>query len=221
MKTDYLLILLLFTIAFTSCSENTEKTEQQNNTPVEYEDLSEMMESYEEESVQESGDWHDYFEMNVPEHMREMTELNADAIAQFGYVEEFNLPKGETEVKEHYLIVMMESKADIEGYPVDLKVDALSYSHDAIESLRHGENVLKFIVSPDTSIIEQVNGMDCVRNEIVASLGSRNGSVELFYKLGIFEGEEAFYQVLSWCIQSQKTDFEKDMDAVIGSFSEK
>lgn len=190
--------------------ESTEEHPVEN----EMDQLNELMDEMADDPVPESAD----FALEVPERMMVMTELNPEADAQYGYVEEVVDDNGESKVLENYLIVMMETKEEMAEYDVQLDWDAMSYRDNVIESLRDG--VDKFIVETENPVIEEVNGMDCVKNEMIGTLETRNGSIDLFYKLGVFEGEKAFYQVLTWCVGDQREQFEADMDRMINSFEE-
>ena len=190
------------------------ETTEEHPVDSEMDQLNDLMEEMEDDPVPESAD----FTLEIPERMLTMTELNPDAEAQYGYVEEIVDENGESKVLENYVIVMMETKEEMEAYEVQLDWDAKSYRDNVIESLRDG--VDKFIVETENPEIQEVNGMDCVKNEMIGTLETRNGPIELFYKLGVFEGEKAFYQVLTWCVGDQREEFEADMDRMINSFEE-
>lgn len=152
----------------------------------------------------------EYYTVDVPEHMEVMYDLNAEATTQYGYVKSVG---GET--KEHYLIVITETHDEIESYGLDMEFDAESYSEIAVSSLEGGLD--EYEVLTKNPKVEQVNGMDVVKNQMRGSLGS----VDVYYQLGVFEGEHGFYQVLTWCIEDQKDEFKGDMDKIIDSFKEK
>ena len=109
----------------------------------------------------------------------------------------------------------METKDEIASYDLGFEFDAASYSELAVQSLEGGLDNYE-VITKDAKV-EQVNGMDCVKNEMKGSLGA----VSVFYKLGVFEGEKAFYQVLTWTIENQKEQFGPHMDKIINSFKEK
>ena len=150
-----------------------------------------------------------FYTMDIPEHFEVMNDLNQQATSSFGYV---NDEGGET--KEHYLIVLMETKEEIASYGLGFDFDAMSYSELAVQSLEGGLD--EYEVLTKNPKVEQVNGMDCVKSEMKGSLGT----TDVFYKLGVFEGEKAFYQVLTWTIADQKDEFGPHMDKIINSFKE-
>ena len=69
-------------------------------------------------------------------------------------------------------------------------------------------------------VVEDLHGLGCVRNELSRKLIGNNGEVLLYYQMAIVEGENAFYQILTWCIDSQREDFEYEMEKIINSFKE-
>lgn len=177
--------------------------------------MNELNESLENLGNDESseGGWStvegDGFEIDVPGHMEEMYDLNAEASLQYGYVAEVG-----SEVREHYLIVLMETKEEIASYELDMEFDAMSYRDISVESLRDGLDSYEVLTTEPK--VETINGMDCVKNEMRGSLGA----VNVYYQLGVFEGENAFYQVLTWTVEEQKSYFVNDMEQSIDSFKE-
>ena len=122
--------------------------------------------------------------------------------------------QAEETTKEHYLIVLMETKEEIAAYDLGFEFDAASYSELAVQSLEGGLDGYEVLTKNPK--VESVNGMDCVKSEMRGNLGS----VNVFYKLGVFEGKNAFYQVLTWTIEEQKDQFGPHMDKIINSFKE-
>lgn len=151
-----------------------------------------------------------FFDIDIPNHMEAASGLNGDASIQYQYVEQV----GST-VKEHYVIVLMETMEEIESSDLDEEFDALSYGEISSASL--GDGLDSYEILTKNPEVVQVNGLDCVKYEMEGSMGD----VNVFYKLGVFEGEKAFYQVLTWTLTEQKAEFKSDMDKIINSFKEK
>ena len=151
-----------------------------------------------------------YFDVDIPSNMTIMSDLNPEASLGYGYVAQVG-----SEVKEHYMIVLMETHEEIESYDLDMDFDVMSYSESSIESITAGLDTYE-ILSGEPKV-EKINGMDCIVTEMDGSLGE----VNVFYKLGVFEGEKAFYQVLTWTIDNQKAEFMSGMNKIINSFTEK
>ena len=209
---------LLVTIFIFSCTN-----EEQIDTPTE-EEVSDKLSALTQELIEETptlapNDRNQFFDIVIPSRMFEMEDLNKVAQLQYGYVAEVELENGETIVLENYLMVMMELKSDIESYPVEIDLDAMVYRDDVVNSLISGMDEVEILTKNPK--IEKVNGMDCVKNEIKGTFSIINKDpVDLYYYMGVFEGEKAFYQVLSWCIDSQRDEFEQDMKIAIDSFKE-
>jgi len=141
--------------------------------------------------------------------MIEVNDLNTSASNQYQYVEEID---GTT--REHYLIVLFETHKEIKKYKLGYEFDAMSYWELAAQSLEGGLDTYEILTTNPE--VETVNGMNCVKSEMRGALGN----VNVFYKLGVFQGSNAFYQVLTWTIEKQKDIFNSEMDQIIGSFKE-
>ncbi|MBK7129747.1 MAG: hypothetical protein IPM74_05430 [Crocinitomicaceae bacterium] len=150
-----------------------------------------------------------FYEIDIPEHMEITSELNDEASTQYEWVS----AEGSV-TKEHYVIVLMETKEEIASYGLEGMFDALSYSELSVESI--GSGLIEYNILTKAPKIEKINGMDCVRYQMDGS----NGVVGVYYELGVFEGEKAFYQVLTWTIKDQKDEFKPQMDHIINSFKE-
>lgn len=150
-----------------------------------------------------------YYTIDIPENMVSTTALNSEASSQFEYVELVG-----SETKENYLIVLMETKEEIASYDLGFEFDAASYGEIAVMSLESGLDSYNILTKEPK--VEKVNGMDCVKYEMEGSLGV----VDVFYKLAVFDGEKAFYQVLTWTVKSQKDEFAANMDKMLNSFKE-
>ena len=219
MKITQITLILIFPLVFTNCLGVSEDATLLDDNKHEAESVNELMSELTDGAEGET--WSDYFDLDVPEPMMEMNSLNPEAIAQYGYIAEKIDEDNDTTILEHYLVVVMQAKSEIKGYPVELKLDAMSYRNDVINSLRGSKSLDEFQILTDEPIVEKVGGIDCVKNELLAAVNTANGPAKLYYNLGIFEGEKAFYQVMTWCLDSQKETFKKDMSLIIDSFKEK
>jgi hypothetical protein len=178
-------------------------------------ELTDALNELNEELESADSDWrtistNSYFDVDIPTKMVISTELNDEASVQYEYVEEV----GGT-VKELYMIVIMETKEEIESYELDMEFDALSYGDLSVANLEGGLDTYNVLTKEP--VIETVNGLDCAKYEMAGTLGT----IGVYYKLGVFEGENAFYQVLTWTLEDQKSEFKGDMEKIINSFKEK
>jgi len=205
MKRLKLSALALLSIGFFACG---------GSETISDETKDELTDALEEIEAEVPAGWHtnstnSYFHIDIPGNMTPM-DLNEDATLQYGSYEE----SGDV-VLESYFIVLMETLEEIESYETDNEFTALSYSALAVESLRDGLD--SYEVLTKSPKVEKVNGLDCVKSEMRGAVGD----VNVYYKLGVFEGEKAFYQVLTWTIEDQKPQFEETLDKIIDSFKEK
>jgi len=150
-----------------------------------------------------------YYTIDVPERMVSTFELHDEATTQYEYVEQ----DGAT-VKEHYVIVLMETKESIDALGLDFDFDAISYSELSVQALEGGLSSSNILTKERK--IETVNGIDCCKVEME---GSANG-INVYYQIAIFEGEKAFYQVVTWTLQDQKEEFKPIMEKMLASFKE-
>lgn len=149
------------------------------------------------------------FKMDLPVTMSEKKDLNEEASLEYAYMQ-----KVSGVVKEHYVIVMTDTKAEIDSYDLRFEFDAMSFSEAALESVVEGYDTYEILTTNPE--VESINTMDCVIYEIEAALGD----VKTYHMLAVFEGQQAFYQVLTWTLVDQKTDFSEKMIQMINSFSE-
>jgi hypothetical protein len=150
-----------------------------------------------------------FYEIDVPERMTMTNELHAEASTQYEYVEQV----GDV-VKENYVIVLMETKESIDQLDLDIEFDALTYSELSIQALEGGLATSEILTKEPK--VESVNGIDCVKIDMEGNAGG----IDVFYKIGIFEGEKAFYQVVTWTLLDQKDEFAPIMDKMLASFKE-
>lgn len=153
------------------------------------------------------------FEIEVPNQMKQMDELNPTAKLEYGYYERFG-----SEVKENYILVMPHELDELEEEFPNQTHSIQSYAELSVNNMMAGKSSYEVL---NDEALEKINGMDAIIHEIKASmLVSDSATVDLYYMLGVFEGEKAFYQVLSWTLLEQKEDFRADMRHMIYSFKE-
>jgi hypothetical protein len=165
-------------------------------------------------TTEEPKDWFtveadSLFQIDLPINMTEKKDLNTDASLEYAYMEKIS-----GVVKEHYVIIMTDTKKEIESYNLSVDFDAMSFSKAALESVVEGYDTYEILTAEP--VIESINEMDCVIYEIEASLGD----VKTYHMLAVFEGEQAFYQILTWTLSDQKTEFKDKMTQLIHSFNE-
>jgi hypothetical protein len=146
----------------------------------------------------------------VPAFMYEMPDLNDEADITYGYVEKV----GE-EVEELYVITLFETKKEIKSYKLGFEFDALTYWELAAESLVDGLTDVE-VVNKNLQI-QDLDGKKFVQSEIRAKFED----LGVVYNLAVYESKKAFYQVLTWTIESQHKKFKETMNTIVKSLKAK
>lgn len=159
------------------------------------------------------------FSIEIPSEMKPMNEISADAILQYGYANKKEV-EGETdETREYYIMVLMESKSDISAYPVDIKIDLKSYHQQVCTTMRLA-NGAGFEFQNPNETIQKINNVSMIRSEATFKTQIRSRPSEIAYLLAVIEGEDAYYQLLTWCPKAHLTEFKPKMEVIINSFKE-
>lgn len=163
------------------------------------------------QTVQTDGE---FCNITIPNSMEEMEELNPLASIKYGSVE-----KSGGEVLENYIIVIPETYEEIAAYEFEFEFDLASYNDVCVEGMTDG--LVNYEVLSDGPEVEEVNGMEVIITELQGGIDvGEAGIIEIYYLMGVFKGENAYYQVLSWTLKDQKSRFKKDMEKMIRSFEE-
>lgn len=149
-----------------------------------------------------------FFEIELPSVMEERENLNPDADLQYGFVGFIDSLQ-----RENFILVLTEE------FPEEKmdSVDHVGFTEAYIDSLMGGRD---FEVLNEPAI-ESINQMNAIIHEISSSFsGPDNELIELYYMFGVFKGERALYQVLTWTLMDQKETFRADMKHMMYSFKE-
>lgn len=202
MKIILFIVLLLSIISIVSCKQQVEiddeKKSIQDSLKIEL-----PKKEFQEVGVE------DLFMIEIPNYMQPNPDLNADAKIAYSYFEDHI-----TIVKEFYLLVLVDTKEEIESYDLDIEFDAMSFSKSSLNAVVSGYDSYKIIEEEVGK--EDINGSEAVIYEIEASLGD----VNTYHQLAVIEGERAFYQILTWTLLEQKEEFKQPMKKIIYSFEE-
>ncbi len=159
-------------------------------------------------------DSNEFFTIEIPKGMVEQNDMNVAASLQYGYPEDTTLAEGEKQPLE-YLLVMLETKEEIANFGLDIEFDVENYAEVSLASLESSFESFD-IINKDVEV-QKRDGLSYILYDIEAHIQH----ISIFYKLAIFEGDHAFYQVITWCELPFKEKFNKEMDQIIGSFKEK
>lgn len=154
-------------------------------------------------------DDHELYSFEVPEFMEASDELNSEASHQFEYVELIG-----KKTYEMYVIVLFETHEEIASYDLDEDFSASTYFDLAADNLTASLEKVQIV---NRTPMKDFNDMRLVKADIHA----RFGKVKIVYHLAVYEGQTAFYQVLTWTIADQFEYFKDDMYHIIESFKEK
>ncbi len=113
--------------------------------------------------------------------------------------------------REFYLLVIDESKADMQAYDLDYDID--TYYKNIVST-----PFKDFVKGGKISIPgrQEINGAKALITEIEGEVKNEN----IFYKLAIIETQNKFYQVVVWTRADQKEKYAEDMMTIIESLQE-
>lgn len=148
------------------------------------------------------------YKIDIPSYMDKGLQLNEDASLQYQ-----NL------LLEVYTVVIDEPKQDYYdaldgGWYDEYSRDLKGYTDIARENLMSQNDVDVTFSSEMKSIT--VNGMPAFMMDYTAEFEG----MEIFYLSTIIEGEDHFYQVMSWTANRNKEDYRLDFEKMVNSFAE-
>ncbi|HBF88359.1 MAG TPA: hypothetical protein DDX39_06915 [Bacteroidales bacterium] len=112
---------------------------------------------------------------------------------------------------ELYLIAISESKDSSDIYSLEeyFKIVADYFINDVLTDGKSNGPLLK-----------EINGMNSAQGYITGNFSTDGGVFNIYYRLGIYETEGYYYQVLTWTIGENRDKFEEVMNAMLSSFKE-
>lgn len=153
---------------------------------------------------------HELYYFEVPSYMVQDTELNEQASSQYSFLQ----TRGKKTL-ESYVIVLSETKEEIESYQLSQRFTALSYWHLSAENIGEGLSSYRVLTKKPSIVLH--NSMYLTTGKIKGKFGK----IGVVYELAVYEGKKAFYQVLTWTLTNQYKYFAEDMHKIILSFNEK
>jgi hypothetical protein len=154
------------------------------------------------------------YEIEIPGRMDFMERLHPEAIIKYAEVR-----KDTDRVYENYIMVLPESHEEIISYDLGFKFTTETYHAHHLESI--GADMSAYTILTPNAKVEQINGMEAIISEMQGSLVLKDSNlVDIYYMMGVMQGEKGFYQVVSWSVADQKDIFRADMERMIRSFRE-
>lgn len=159
------------------------------------------------------------FSVNLPAEMMNKYELNEDASLQYSDVHMEDQEDGSTMEFVHYVLVLMEDKDEIKANHADIGLDLKAYNTLVIENFEevHGDS---FEILKIDSTTQDLNQLKSIKTEANLISHEYTGDFKMYYKIAVLEGQNAYYQLFTWCLEEQRPTYETKMEAIILSFKE-
>jgi len=153
--------------------------------------------------------------IDVPEYYWEMSDLNSEALIQYGYNDTLVDSTALLVQDAVYVTASVFYKMDLQKMLGDsMQFDLLEFNTDFVENLKLVLDDAR--AEYETPNINSQNGVNSLHNEIYGSYGDDL----VYYQIGLFETEIAYYQVLSWCLQDHLAKHKEEMFKMTTSFKE-
>lgn len=149
----------------------------------------------------------DKYSISLPNFLSKSKTLNDDASLQYQ-----NL------LREFYVIVIDETKEEVHDLVNNddnlfhISTDFDGYKRLITENMSLAINFNKVTVEETTKI----NGMTAYVQSMEGNLQGH----DIFYKIGLVEGKDHYYQIFVWTLLDKKSEYESIMDDILNSFKE-
>jgi hypothetical protein len=153
--------------------------------------------------------------IEIPKYFWEMSDLNSEALIQYGFndtiVDSTSLLKQDA----IYVATSVFYKMDLQKMLGDsMEFNLLEFNNDFVENMKLALDDAR--PEYETPNINTQNGLKSLHNEIYGSYGEDL----VYYQIGLFETEIAYYQVLTWCLQDHLSKHKDEMYKMTTSFKE-
>lgn len=149
------------------------------------------------------------FEIELPVYMTEFPELHDSNEVEYAFID-----NSTSNVKELYVLAMYDTKNEIKEMNLSVEFTTMSFANTFFESVIKSYDSYTMITEEAGK--EDINGSIGVIYEFEASLGD----VKNYVCLAVIEGENAYYEILTWTLIEQKEEYRKPMKKLIYSFKE-
>jgi len=153
--------------------------------------------------------------IEVPKYFWAMDDLNSESLIQYGYNDTIIDSTALLVQDAIYVTTSVFYKMDLQKMLGDsLNFNLLEFNNDFVENLKLALDEAR--PEFETPNINEQNGIKSLHNEIYGSYGDDL----VYYQIGLFETEIAYYQVLSWCLQDHLAKHKDEMYKMTTSFKE-
>lgn len=153
-------------------------------------------------------------EIEVPNYLEKMNDVNENAVIQYGYIQERDSNNIIID-DEIYVIVLADFKSELEQELGDtIEINILDFNMMCAQNLNMTLDDLTSEYEEPT--IQEQNGIKSIHNEFYGRLGK----YLVYYQLGVFETEIGYYQILTWCMQDHLSKHKDEMYKITSSFKE-
>lgn len=196
-------VIVLFSIVLLLLSSCNNQSQSDNNSAVN------VMSDYKRVSADE------ICSIEVPAYYWEINEFDTDVLIQYGFIDTLVDSTALLEQDVVYVTTSVFYKMDLQKILGDsMQFDLLEFNNDFVENLEKALDGVR----PEHQIpqINTHNGVKNLHNEIYGSYGDDL----VYYQIGLFETEIAYYQVLTWCLQDHLAKHKDEMFKMTTSFKE-
>lgn len=153
--------------------------------------------------------------IEIPNYFVEMSDLNSEALLQYGYNDTVVDSTALLEQDAIYVTTSVFYKMDLQRKLADtLEFSLMEFNDQFVENIKLALDDAR--AEYEEPNINTHNGVKSLHNEIYGSFGDDL----VYYQIGLFETEIAYYQVLSWCLQDHLAKHKEEMFKMTTSFKE-
>ena len=196
-------VIVLFSIVLLLLSSCNNQSQSDNNSAVN------VVSDYRRVSADE------ICSIEVPAYYWEINEFDTDVLIQYGFIDTLVDSTALLEQDVVYVTTSVFYKMDLQKILGDsMQFDLLEFNNDFVENLEKALDGVR--PEHETPQINTHNGVKNLHNEIYGSYGDDL----VYYQIGLFETEIAYYQVLTWCLQDHLAKHKDEMFKMTTSFKE-
>ncbi|HIP36764.1 MAG TPA: hypothetical protein EYG85_07900 [Crocinitomix sp.] len=147
----------------------------------------------------------DMFTIEVPTYMKEMDLGNPDAAYTAG-----------DSLLERYLMVIYETKKEIESYHLDVELTHEYYGELVVDMFAQA------FTNPSVELLnkttEEINGIPAYHYRVVGVLAEVG--IEMYSSVTVYESDKSFYTIYAWSFITDERLFSKHTKYMANSFKE-